>query len=147
MRKRWVAVSVGAVAVLGAFCAYLLLVLRTCDEVRDLARGSFDFTLCGLGGELIARVPVVAASSEPLYSRTLADGLQPGHSGLKYESREPPSTVHTALAAFLRQTGFSEGVADADYEWWTDHHTELGLSIRSANSGSQVEVLHNMGND
>jgi hypothetical protein len=147
VRKRWLAVGLGAVVAFGAFCAYVLLVLRRCDEVRDLPQGSFDYRLCGLGGTLIASVPVVAPVSEPLYSRTLADGLSVGYSVLKYESSQAPSTVHAALAQFLRQAGFTEGVADADYEWWTDQHTKLGLSIRSAQSGSQVEVLHDMGND
>jgi hypothetical protein len=47
----------------------------------------------------------------------------------------------------LRQAGFSDKNVEADYEWWTDRHTELGLAIRAVKGGSQVEVLHNTGND
>ena len=98
-------------------------------------------------GALIARVPVVAPGNEPLYSSTQADGLAPGHDELRYESLDPPGQVRTALAEYLHRTGFSEQPADDDYEWWTDHHTELGLSIRATQRGSQIEILHNTGND
>jgi hypothetical protein len=147
VRKRWLAVGVGAVVVFGAFCAHVLLVLRRCDEVRDLPRGSFDYRLCGLGDTLVASVTVVAPVSEPLYTRVLADGLSVGYSVLKYESLEPPAKVHAAMADFLRQKGFTEGVADADYEWWTDQRTRLGLAIRNVQKGSLLEVLHDTGND
>jgi hypothetical protein len=77
----------------------------------------------------------------------LEQGTRPGRTMLKYESVAPPSTVQTTIAEFLRQTGFSEKSADSDYEWWTDRHTEFGLSIRGAGGGSHVEILHNTGSD
>jgi hypothetical protein len=40
-----------------------------------------------------------------------------------------------------------EKSADSDYEWWTDRHTEFGLSIRGTGGGSHVEILHNTGSD
>jgi len=146
VRKRWVAVGAGAIA-FGLVVSYLVLVFHTCDEVRDVPRDSFDYRLCGLGSTLIGRIPVVAPDNEPLYSSTLADGISPGHDELRYESLEPPSQVRTALTEYLRQTGFSEKPADDDYEWWTDHHAELGLLIRAARGGSKVEIVHNTGND
>ena len=136
----------GALALAG--CAtYFILVLRRCDDVRDVRRGSFDYRLCGVGGELVARMPIVAPASEPLFSWTLAEGTKPGRNLLKYESVAPPSRVRTTLAEYLRGTGFSEKSPDSDYEWWTDRQTELGLSIRGAGGGSHVEILHNTGSD
>lgn len=139
----------GALVIAGLLsCAvYLVAVSRRCDEVRDARRGSFDYRLCGVGNELIARVPIVSPASEPLYSWRLANGTKPGHNQVRYESRDAPATVRAALAAFLRQAGFSERSSDSDYEWWTDHRTEVGLSIRGASAGSRIEVLHNTGND
>ena len=135
------------IAALAGCAAYFLLVLRRCGEVRDVRRGSLDYRLCGVGSELIARIPIVASAGEPLYSWTLAEGTKQGRNLLKYESVAPPSTVRTTIAEFLRQTGFSEKSADSDYEWWTDHHTELGLSIQGAGGGSHVEIFHNTGSD
>jgi hypothetical protein len=146
--RRWVRAVLGAVAVASVGCvSFVLLAFRTCDQVRDTRRGSFDYRLCGVGSELIASIPIVAPANEPLYSWTLAEGTQPGRNVLKYESSKPPDTVRTTVEAFLRQAGFSESAAHDDYEWWTDHHTELGLSIRGARDGSRVEVLHNTGSD
>jgi hypothetical protein len=143
VRKR--SVGVGAVAIaFGLIASYFVLAFRTCGEVTDVPRGSFDYRL---GGSLIARIPVVAPGNEPLYSSTPADGLALGHDELRYQSLAPPSQVRTTLAEYLRQTGFSEKPTDDDYEWWTDHHTELGLSIRAAQGGSRVEIVHNTGND
>ena len=147
--RRRAGIIAGAVviAALAGCAACFFLVLRRCGDVRDVRRGSFDYRLCGVGSELIARVPIVAPASEPLYSWTLADGTKPGRNVLRYESVAPPNAVRTTLAEFLRQTGFSEKSADSDDEWWTDHHTELGLSIRGASGGSHGEILHNTGSD
>jgi hypothetical protein len=82
-----------------------------------------------------------------MYSWRLADGTKPGRNVLKYESLASPNTVRATLAEHLRQTGFSERSVESDYEWWTDRHTELGLSIRGASGGSHVEILHNTGSD
>ena len=135
------------IAALTGFAVYFFLVLRRCGDARDVRRGSFDYRLCGVGGELIARIPIVAPASEPLYSWKLAEGTKPGHNTLKYESRASPSTVRTTLGEFLRHSGFFERSADIDYEWWTDRHTEVGLSIRDATGGSHIEILHNTGSD
>lgn len=72
-------------------CAvYFVAVSRRCDEFRDARRGSLDYSLCGLGNELIARVPIVSPVSEPLYSWRLPDGTKPGHNQVRYESRDTP---------------------------------------------------------
>jgi len=146
---RRAAIIGGALVIAGlVLCGvYLVAVSRRCGEVRDAPRGSFDYHLCGVGRELIARVPIVSPAGEPLYSWRLADGTKPGHNQVRYESRDAPATVRAALAAFLHQAGFSERSTDGDYEWWTDHRTEVGLSIRVANAGTRIEVLRNTGND
>ena len=46
--------------------------------------------------------------------RAGADGLAPSHDALRYESLERPSHVRSALAEYLRQTGFSEEPTDDD---------------------------------
>lgn len=60
--RRRAGIIAGAVviAALAGCAAYFFLVLRRCGDVRDVRRGSFDYRLCGVGSELIARVPIVA---------------------------------------------------------------------------------------
>jgi hypothetical protein len=144
-RRIWRPLAIALIT--GAGGSDVLLALRTCDEVWNSRRGSLDYHLCGIGGELIAELPIVAPANEPLYSWRLADGTMPGFVKQHYDSSQPPAAVRARLAAFLRQSGFSEGVADAEYEWWTNGHSAMGASVRPVTGGSRVEVLHASGSD
>ena len=139
--------GVAVIVALVGLAAYVLLVLRRCDHGTDVRRGSFDYRLCGIGGDLIAQVPIVAATGEPTYSWRLAEGTKTGYEVVKYESADAPAAVRMSLADFLRRSGFSATSTDADREWWGDRKTQIGLSVRGVARGSQIEVLHDTGND
>ena len=65
-RRTAIVGGVMVIAELVSCAVYFVAVSRRCDEVRDARRGSFDYRLCGVGSELIARVPIVSPASEPL---------------------------------------------------------------------------------
>jgi hypothetical protein len=145
-RGAWLLAAAG-VLVLG-LAGYVVVVLRVCGELSHVARGSFHFRLCGLAGEPISAVPVIDPMGSATYSRRQADGMKPSVSTLKYSSARPADEVHTALAAFLTGRGFTLARREPDFEWWTDHRSEMGIAARAAGDRQcDVEVIHNTGSE
>lgn len=145
-RAAWLLAAAG-VLILG-LAAYVVLVLRVCGELSDVGRGSFRFRLCGVSGEPIAAVPVIDPRGAVTYSRRQADGMKPSVSTLKYGSARPADEVRTALAAFLTGRGFTLARREPDFEWWTDHRSEMGIAARATGDRQcDVEVIHNTGSE
>ena len=145
-RAGWLLPAAG-VLMLG-LAGYVVVVLRVCGELSDIGRGSFRFRVCGVGGEPIAAVPVINPRGAATYSRRQADGMKPSVSTLKYGSARPADEVRTALAAFLTGRDFTLARREPDFEWWTDHRSEIGIAARAAGDRQcDVEVIHNTGSD
>jgi len=128
------------------FLGYVVTSLRYCGELRDVSRGSALFRLCSMSSEPIASIPVVDPIRGPTYSRRLADGLKPGLHFLKYDSGRAAPEVRATLEAHLTSRGFSLARREAEHDWWTDRHSEMGLAIRATGERTcEVEVIENTG--
>jgi hypothetical protein len=145
-RRAWLAGATG-VLVLG-FIGYVVAVIRYCDAFWNVTRGRLLFSLCSMSSEPIASVPVIDPVGDPTYSRRLADGMKPSLHLLKYGSAHTAAEVRTALEAFLTSRGFTLARRESMHEWWTDHRSEMGVSVRATGERScDVEVIHDTGSE
>lgn len=124
----------------------MIAVARTCGEVWHVHRGSFEFRLCGLAGDLISSVPIAAPATAPLYSWRRPDGTKPGFTQLDYTSRASPDDLRRALTTFLARAGFRANRKEDGLEWWSTVQGEIGFAVGPPRDGSSpVQVIHSTG--
>jgi hypothetical protein len=147
--------AVVALVALG-LVAYAFAQLRTCDEVSQVGRRSYQYRLCNVDKEFISKVPVVAPVDEPRFSWRYADGMKPGRWRLEYQSHSVPADVRAAVQSGLESAGFALQRGEAmrkelgeGYEWWFDGHSAIGLALTpgAGGNGTKVDVFHNTGHD
>ena len=154
-RRVRAAVAVLAAVALGCL-AYALAQLRTCDEVAQVGRGSYQYRLCDISSKFIGTLPVIEPTDEPRFSWRYADGMKPGRWRLEYRSQSTPAAVRSALQPVFERAGFSLQRGEAmqkelgeGYQWWFDGHSAVGLALtpEAGGTGTEVEVFHNTGHD